>query len=560
MAALFTDNFNRANGAIGANWSQLGAAPTIASNQCALPSTDALSYWNGGTPAADCYVKATFVNIGTNAGTNYTAILLRLNTTSFNWYQVIFSTDADARIRRFDGGVGTTLGAAFALPSAGQVVEFRAVGSTLSVYYDGVLQTSRTDSTYTGTGRAGFSGRGTTLRLDDFEAGEPVSGSPAAGSATGIGAAAAVGKSLKSAAGTSAGTSTATAVGKAIKSAAGAAAGVGTAVAVGKAAKAAVGAAAGVGAASAVGKAAARGVGSAAGTSTAVAAGRSVARAVGSAAGTSDATAAGQSIAKAAGSASGAATVVGIAESPIASAVGSAAGVGTATAAGKALVSGAGSASGTSSAIAVGRAEVNAAGSASATSTAVAIGAARAKAVGVAAGTGSASATGDVGLPPSGAIGTAAGTSTAAAVGRSIARAVGVAAGSSSADGISEEAEQDGGIGFLIEDDKIRRFLERESDDREARPIRPAKPSRVARTKARVLKEVAEINVEDDGAVERLRELWSRWYQAELRVDPVAPDVAYNRFSTDMAALLADRQMDTEIEDMLILMAVAALV
>ena len=93
-----------------------------------------------------------------------------------------------------------------------------------------------------------------------------------------------------------------------------------------------------------------------------------------------------------------------------------------------------------------------------------------------------------------------------------------------------------------------------------AERLRPAKPSRVARTKQRILERVAQVETVDASAAEQLRELWKKWYEAELRVEQTTPDVAYSRFASDLAALLAEREMENELDEMLILMAVAALI
>lgn len=168
MSTLFTDNFNRANGGLGANWTSLGGAGTISSNQYACPGTAGADYYNGGTPGAAAWTSA---NAATRvSAANYHGIFLRFDTALFNWYEVNWDT-SNARIVRVDGGVGTTLGATITPPSNGDVVRIEMRGSTISVYYNDTLQTTRTDSTYTASGRAGIIALGTAGRLDDFSTG-----------------------------------------------------------------------------------------------------------------------------------------------------------------------------------------------------------------------------------------------------------------------------------------------------------------------------------------------------------------------------------------------------
>lgn len=165
MSTLFTDNFNRANGALGADWTSLAGAGTISSNQYAGPSTNGADYYDNGTPGAAAW---TSVKAATRvASANYHGVFVRLDTGSFNWYECNWDT-ANARIVRVDGGVGTILGAAFTPPANGDVVRMEMRSSTISVYYNDTLQTTRTDATYSAAGRSGIVALGTGGRLDDF--------------------------------------------------------------------------------------------------------------------------------------------------------------------------------------------------------------------------------------------------------------------------------------------------------------------------------------------------------------------------------------------------------
>lgn len=168
MSTLFSDNFNRADGALGSNWTSLGGAGTISSNQYACPGTAGLDYYNGGTPGAACFTQITArTNV---ASANYHGPLLRLDTGVFNWYEVNWDT-GNARVNRVDGGVGTLLGGTFTPPSSGDVVRLEMRSSTISVYYNDTLQVTRTDSTYSAAGRSGLIALGTSGRLDDFATG-----------------------------------------------------------------------------------------------------------------------------------------------------------------------------------------------------------------------------------------------------------------------------------------------------------------------------------------------------------------------------------------------------
>lgn len=169
MSTLFTDNFNRADGTTGANWTTGATQWNISSNQAAPNSTNSADYWNGGTLAADCWAQLTAV---TNvASANYLGLSPLLDPATFNGYYLGWDTGG-ATFWRLDAGSPTTIGTGgFTQPSNGTVVRLERRGGTWSIYYDDVLQTTRSESTYTSGSRAWILGQGTSARADDFSAG-----------------------------------------------------------------------------------------------------------------------------------------------------------------------------------------------------------------------------------------------------------------------------------------------------------------------------------------------------------------------------------------------------
>jgi len=169
---LFADGFNRADGGVGANYTDLLAQPMqVASNRLkntgggGAPST---VYWNGGT-IADGYIQAVVAVLPT--GTESAYLGLRYATATGNGYALYLSSSA-AAIQRLDAGVGTTLGATFALPSAGQTVRLSMEGAVIRVAYDGVEQAARVDTTYSAAARAMVSFSSATAgEMDDLEIG-----------------------------------------------------------------------------------------------------------------------------------------------------------------------------------------------------------------------------------------------------------------------------------------------------------------------------------------------------------------------------------------------------
>lgn len=102
------------------------------------------------------------------------------------------------------------------------------------------------------------------------------------------------------------------------------------------------------------------------------------------------------------------------------------------------------------------------------------------------------------------------------------------------------------------------RFNKRLNIDVEEPEPKAKTPARVRRTKDRIISQAAQISVVDDTAAQQLRDLWRRWYLSEM--GQVSADESYNRFTEALAIRLADERMESEIEDMLILLAVAAVI
>ena len=172
MALPFTDNFNRADGGLGANWTTLASAMSISSNVAVGSAANSAGYYNVDTPNADCYVQAKFATLP-SGGTEYLTIYLRFNTTSFNGYGARYINGTGMQIVKIAGGVVSQLALMGSAPSAGQVVKLTASGTTLTMYYDGVSAGSTTDSSYSAAGRSAIaaSNSGSGGSLDDFETG-----------------------------------------------------------------------------------------------------------------------------------------------------------------------------------------------------------------------------------------------------------------------------------------------------------------------------------------------------------------------------------------------------
>lgn len=184
MALPATDNFNRADGAVGSNWTALqnsGGAATghqIISNQCkAGGEVYCFSRWNADSFAADQYSQWKAVN--TNA---YSGLMVRMNASGYvDGYQwLMYFGGVTGVLYRLDDGAFTQIANDPLQPASGSICKLTVEGSSLKMYDDGVQTgATQTDATY-GTGSAGMfcayvSG---AAIVDDWEGGN-VGGAPA---------------------------------------------------------------------------------------------------------------------------------------------------------------------------------------------------------------------------------------------------------------------------------------------------------------------------------------------------------------------------------------------
>jgi putative esterase len=157
-AATVSDNFNRANGGLGSNWTTLGGttAPQIVNNTAQPGSAGTVNsaYWSASTFGNNQYAAASFPD---SSGTNYgPAIAVRLSNSRgyFLWYGNSAST---VSIWRMDSSSSwTELKASAKLTvAATDVWQLQAVGSTLTGYQNGKQVVTTTDTQYT-TGAPGI--------------------------------------------------------------------------------------------------------------------------------------------------------------------------------------------------------------------------------------------------------------------------------------------------------------------------------------------------------------------------------------------------------------------
>ena len=200
MSTLFTDDFNRANGSLGANWTDLAAGLVISSNQVAAAATSSSAYYSGGTPAANCWAQ---IRYSTNTADG-ASLGVRLNTSTFNGYSFGATTTLGSpQVSRISGGASSGIGRVLPNLANGALVRFEMRGSGISVYYDDVLQGTRTDANHSAANRTFMAGAGTALRLDDFATGNlPTLSAPTPSGTLGTSTTATIGATTDESAGT----------------------------------------------------------------------------------------------------------------------------------------------------------------------------------------------------------------------------------------------------------------------------------------------------------------------------------------------------------------------
>lgn len=176
------DNFNRANGALGANWDKWGALPVASIESERLKGEGA---GNGG----GSFVKEkfgpdaeVFITLNTEVGVgNFFGIAIRQSTptTSFDGYYVECSEAAGTtEIKEGSGESVTNLGPVISTPwKAGDKLGVSVIGSTIRAYrYPSggsawELIGTRSDATFAASGYFAVWRSGGTARLDDFGGG-----------------------------------------------------------------------------------------------------------------------------------------------------------------------------------------------------------------------------------------------------------------------------------------------------------------------------------------------------------------------------------------------------
>lgn len=192
------DNFDRANGDLGSNWTgpiANGADDTtISSNQVTGATANICTDgWNPSTVGPDCEAH---IGVPTRSGQVGLYLGLSALTSSPNGYYARTDDVGNWIIWRIDSGSFVQLGSTVADYNSYTAIGFERIGSTLKLYRltsgSWVEVMSRTDATYTAAGYIGFRVSNTTIRVNDFGGGtittdQSISGAGAIASPSAVG-------------------------------------------------------------------------------------------------------------------------------------------------------------------------------------------------------------------------------------------------------------------------------------------------------------------------------------------------------------------------------------
>jgi len=173
-----TDNFNRANEnplSGGGTWATVTgrSAARVISNQASGTTTNSASIYTGSAYTDDQWAKVT-----AKSGLEYTGVVLRGATDATTYYVGYGHPTQKYTIQKWVAGSYTQLAVhATQTMVANDVIEFRAVGTALSLLVNGQTILTATDSDIS-SGYAGIAFYGTTATGDDWESGN-IEGTPA---------------------------------------------------------------------------------------------------------------------------------------------------------------------------------------------------------------------------------------------------------------------------------------------------------------------------------------------------------------------------------------------
>ena len=167
--ATFTDDFNRANGAIGANWTALTGSASVSSNAMVVGSASTQVIWASECATADQFAQVTLAAPTTSAN----GVVVRCDGTLNNQYMARRALGS-VELFKFVGGATTSLGSVAGTYPAGTVLRLEAAGAAIRLLVDGSPIIAVTDTDLTAGRRVGIRNTASTTggTYDNFSGGD----------------------------------------------------------------------------------------------------------------------------------------------------------------------------------------------------------------------------------------------------------------------------------------------------------------------------------------------------------------------------------------------------
>lgn len=160
MSTQATDDFDRANGGLGANWTTANSctAPDILTNECRADNDPEGAYWNGYTPPADQWSETIVGTVLMVTSDNGAGPAIRQATGADSKYFSMANFGDKSRLYKVAAGVYTSLGVGGGAIAIGDALYLEGVGTAIKVKINGAESISVTDSGVTAAGRLALFG------------------------------------------------------------------------------------------------------------------------------------------------------------------------------------------------------------------------------------------------------------------------------------------------------------------------------------------------------------------------------------------------------------------
>jgi hypothetical protein len=174
MSALFSDDFNRANGSVGADWTATlglgaGGSPQIASNQVNAGGVDAGAFNNSVVYPNDQYAQAVIGGERQAVGVRCTAVGGEIDT----YYFFTRLSDGAIAINKYTNNVGAAnITTGTASLNIGDTIYLQISGTSLTAKVNGVTVLTGSDGSFaSGSAMLWVGSTGGDGIIDNFESG-----------------------------------------------------------------------------------------------------------------------------------------------------------------------------------------------------------------------------------------------------------------------------------------------------------------------------------------------------------------------------------------------------